>query len=217
MIRRVARFAVAGCCLLSLLACMGTGWLWWLSYRKPYDWIRRTDDATWSRVEWAFLMSDRGFFGVGYSLTVLPVDPWNRYAVIRVSCPHVGAAPLLGRVNVVEAEGTAALEHVIVEYDGTPVQPLRYSERSATIPYWWLTLASAAPPFLLTVRRRRAWGRRRDCSCPGGMMAAMERPQLDYASPDSSRRSNAPRLMIFAAVVIAVAVLAYFLFRLLGF
>jgi hypothetical protein len=28
MIRRLVRFAVAGLCLLSLLACLGTGWLW---------------------------------------------------------------------------------------------------------------------------------------------------------------------------------------------
>src|SRR4051794_7427574 len=33
MIRRLFRVAVAGLCLLSLLACVGAGWLWWRSYR----------------------------------------------------------------------------------------------------------------------------------------------------------------------------------------
>jgi len=29
VIRQVSRAAVAGVCLLSLLACIGAGWLWW--------------------------------------------------------------------------------------------------------------------------------------------------------------------------------------------
>src|SRR5688500_698850 len=33
MLRRLLRLAAAGFCLLSLLACIAVGWLWWQSYR----------------------------------------------------------------------------------------------------------------------------------------------------------------------------------------
>ena len=33
VLRRLLRLAVSGLCLLSLLACVGAGWLWWHSLR----------------------------------------------------------------------------------------------------------------------------------------------------------------------------------------
>jgi hypothetical protein len=45
MLSLLLRRAVAGFCLLSLLACLGIGWLWWRGHRGGYRFAARVGDA----------------------------------------------------------------------------------------------------------------------------------------------------------------------------
>src|SRR4051794_9781783 len=64
---RQLRLALSGLCLLSLLACVGTGWLWWRGYRVTDSllWIR-PDAAAGGRpvVSSRYLMAVAGRGGV---------------------------------------------------------------------------------------------------------------------------------------------------------
>src|SRR5687767_2597883 len=94
MVSRLIRFAAAGCCLLSLLACVGIGWVW-LEARRGILWAAdvsaaRVQARGWSVPEWcglsaAWPLPGRAHAHLGsadeptYSLLcTAPMQEWSR-------------------------------------------------------------------------------------------------------------------------------------------
>src|SRR5215211_6779360 len=94
MLRRLLRVAAAGCCLLSLLACVGVGWLWWWSWRADGDRVA----CTVRRTRYT-LASHRG------RLTVLAPPPAPASAGIRRAVDDLAARLHNNQIAWVTFEG----------------------------------------------------------------------------------------------------------------
>lgn len=185
MIRRLFRIAVAAFCLLSLLVCLGAGWLWWRGRTIA-------DDVAYATVGRLFL-ADAGPGGAGLLCVGRwphptrwrritrrthrgpSVSPWTM--VIGVGFPGTWNADWAWPWVGVGGENGAADVWIVADDPGRlwepPAPPTPDEELAGCpqgpLPYWsvsvrWPTLAvaTAVPPLLwLATFGRRNWVRRR--------------------------------------------------------
>src|SRR5688572_14788168 len=105
MFRRMLRLAAAGFCLLSLLACLTLGWLWWRSYR-----VRGARGFDWRAGRWE-VASDRG----RVSLTNGPQQRTERAPLAEAERRDAEA---LSQANQRRMEYSAALRQAEERYAG---------------------------------------------------------------------------------------------------
>ena len=173
IIRRVFRLAASGLCLLSLLACVGAGWLWWRSGRVYADVV---EVATgWSSVnlrsegQGLHLRAERGqskpagvytrSFLTGRSEGFGDIE-WVDDYVVDSGGQWLGTEYAFGsyRPRPLRHDGSRSFPD-----DQLPSIRSRVSYwRVLYVPHWWPITATALPPLLWSgVRVRRAWVRRR--------------------------------------------------------
>ena len=167
MIRRLFRLSVSFLCVLSLLACVGAGWLWWLSYRHDRDAV----EVCWHHFH------VRGDSWEG-TFDLLLIHGWPEAATARVNGNLVkvfrneqtywtgelgGAEMEAGRGTLLAWERTPAAGTATADADGGSRQspPIKFWEVKR-LPQWWVVSALSLPPLLWSgVRLRWAWVRRR--------------------------------------------------------